>query len=109
VALELFEELDYLGPFDAAGVDLEVKAQPHQPADDRKTLPIEGLLQQGCLPSQSPGPDPRRPCAQTALINKDYQPVLAARFFLAPATALVSTGGWSSRRVLSPGVPDAGN
>src|ERR1039458_9731642 len=81
MALELFEELNYLGSFDAAGVDVEVKAQQHQPADDRKTLPIESLLQQGCLPSQSPGPNPRRPCAQTALINKDYQPALASRFF----------------------------
>src|SRR5829696_9102329 len=81
MALQVLEEFDHLSPFDAAGVNLEVKAPQHHPANDRKTLPVKSLLQQRGLASRSPGPHPGRPCAQTAIIHKNNQPALPPRFF----------------------------
>lgn len=103
-ALEVTEELHHLRALDASGVDLKVEAQDRQSTDDREALPVEGLLENGRLAPGSPGTRAGGPCAQAALVDKDDQPALAPRFFLSPATALVSSARWSARRVPRPAV-----
>lgn len=109
VPLQVFEKLHHLRSFDAAGMNLEEKAQEHQPADDGKTLPIEGFLKQWRLAARRPGAHAGRSCAQAAFIDKDNQAALPLRFFLTRATSSVSTDGWPLRRAQSHGVPGAGN
>ena len=82
MALEVAEELDDLWTLDAAGMDLEIKTQKSQTANDREALPIEGLLEQWRLPSGSPRPHPCGARAQPAFIDKDNEPSLTVGFFL---------------------------
>lgn len=44
VALQVPQKLDDLKAFDAAGVNLEIEPPESQATDDRKALPVEGLL-----------------------------------------------------------------
>ena len=79
--LEVFQELNDLKTFDAAGMDLKQKPPQGQSADERKAFPVEGLLQNGGLSAQRPGARPRRSGAQPAFVNKDNGLVFPARLF----------------------------
>ena len=81
VALQMPQKLDDLKAFNAAGVDLEVEPPEGQAADDRKALPVEGLLENGSLSAKRPGARPRRTGAQAAFINKDYGATLLPGLF----------------------------
>lgn len=114
--LEMAQKLDDLKAFDAAGVDLEVEPPPGQTADDRKTFPIEGLLQHRRLSAWSPGARPRGTCAQSAFVDEDDRsPLLAGLFFNAGqvvrfqrriAGSLRSTARRSGRWQLKPLSPN---
>jgi hypothetical protein len=82
VLLEMFEKLDHLRRFDAAGEKSEVKIPNGDACDGRKTVPVEGILQHGRLTSRSPGSDPMRPLAQSAFVHKNYRSALLEGFFL---------------------------
>ncbi len=71
MSLEMAQKLNDLETFDAAGVDLEIKPPERQAADDRKAFPVEGLVQDRGLPTQSPSACPRGACAQPAFVDKD--------------------------------------
>lgn len=78
------EKLDDLGAFDAALVNLKVKPPQRQAANDRKTFPVERLVQHRSLPARRPGPDSRRSGAQPAFIyENDGSSLLAGLFFKA--------------------------
>jgi len=79
--LQVPEELNDLGAFDAALVDLKVKPPQRQPANDRKAFPVEGLVQHRRLPARGPGADARRTGAQPAFINEDDSSSLLAGLF----------------------------
>ena len=81
VPLEMPQELDHLGAFDAAGVDLEVEPPARQAANDREALPIEGLLEYRRLSTRSPSPSPRRARAQPAFVDEDDDSLLFCGFF----------------------------
>ena len=80
--LEVSQKPDDLGAFNAARMNLEVKAPERQAANDREAFPIEGLLKDGRLPARSPSANPRGTGAQSAFIYKDNGSPLLARFFL---------------------------
>lgn len=71
VTLEMTQKFDDLETFDAASVDLEIKPPQCQAANDRKTFPVEGLVQHRGLPAWRPSACPRGTGAQPAFIDKD--------------------------------------
>ena len=80
--LEVPEKLDHLQAFDAAGMDLEIETPEHQTANDRKTFPVEGFVQDRSLPTWCPSARPRGAGTQSAFVNKDNgAPLLAGLFF----------------------------
>lgn len=79
--LEVFQELNDLKTFDAAGMDLKQKPPQGQSADDRKAFPVEGLLQNGRLSSPRPGACTGRTGAQPAFVNEDNGLAFPARLF----------------------------
>jgi len=81
VPLQMLQKFDDLEAFDAAGVNLEIELPEGQAADDRKTLPIEGLLENRGLSTRSPGACPGWPGAQAAFVNKDDGAALLLGFF----------------------------
>ena len=82
VSPEVLEEFDDLRAFDAPGMNLEVEPPQRQTANDRKTFPIKGLVQDGGLSARSPSADPCGPGAQPAFVDKDDgSPLLAGLFF----------------------------
>lgn len=81
VPLKMFQELDDLRRFDAAGEKPKIKVPDRDPGHSRETLPVEGVLQHGSLAARSPGAHPVRPLAQTALVHKHYGSMLLERFF----------------------------
>jgi len=107
--LEMFQELNDLKTFDAAGVDLKQKPPQGQSADERKAFPVERLLQNRRLPSRGPGACARWSGAQPAFVNQDKGLALPARLFLMPARPPVSSGQSLAHRARWPGVPAAGN
>ena len=66
----MLEKLDDLRALDAAVVDLKIKPPEGQAANDRKTLPVEGFLEHGRLPTRSPSAHSGGPCAQSAFIDQ---------------------------------------
>lgn len=81
MALKMTDKLDNLRTFDTAFLDLKVKAVQAQATDDGKALPVEALVQKGCLPAQGPGSGAGWPGAQSALINEEDEAFLAAGLF----------------------------
>ena len=81
VPLEVSEELDYLGAFDAPGLDLEIEPPEGQTTDDGEALPVEGLVQQRSLPTRSPRTHSRWAGAQSAFVNKDDGAALLVGLF----------------------------
>lgn len=81
MSLEMFQEFNHLKTFDAAGMDLKEKSPQGQAADERKTFPVERLVEHWGLSAWSPGARPGRPGAQPAFVNKDNGSALATRFF----------------------------
>ena len=82
--LQVPEELNGLGAFDAALVNLEVKPPQRQPANDGKAFPVEGLVQHRRLSARRPGADTRRTGTQPAFIDEDDgSPLPAGLFFKA--------------------------
>ena len=79
--LEVFQELNDLKTFDAAGMDLKQKPPQGQSADERKAFPVERLLQNRRLPSRGPGACARWSGAQPAFVNQDKGLALPARLF----------------------------
>ena len=78
------EELNDLGAFDAALVDLKIKPPQRQAPNDREAFPVEGFVQHWSLPARSPGANPRRTGAQPAFIDKyDGSSLPAGLFFKA--------------------------
>jgi len=109
VPLKMLQKLDDLEAFDAAGVDLKIEPPEGQAADDRKTFPIEGLLEDGGLSAWRPSACPRRPGTQAAFVNKDDGAALLPRFFLKPARPPVASSGWPSHHVPLRGARVAGS
>ena len=97
--LEMFQELNDLKTFDAAGMDLKQKPPQGQPADERKAFPVERLLQNRRLPSRGPGACASWSGAQPAFVNQDNGLALPARlFFNAGQTSRFQRAiAWSSR------------
>jgi hypothetical protein len=82
MSLEMAQKLDDLETFDAADMNLEVKSPERQAADDRKALPVEGLVQHRGLPAGRPSACPRGAGAQPAFVNEDDgSPLLPGLFF----------------------------
>lgn len=80
--LEMLQELNHLGAFDAAGMDLKIEAPERKATDDRKALPVKGFMEHGSLPAQRPRPCPRGAGAQSAFVDEnDSAPLLAGLFF----------------------------
>lgn len=79
--LEMTKKRNDLRAFDAACVDLKIEPPQGQSTNDGKTLPVEGLLEHGRLPAWSPGAHPGWTRAQSAFVNKDDGPLLAAGLF----------------------------
>ena len=69
--LQMAQEGNDLGTFDAARMNLKIKPPQGQPADDGKALPVEGLLQHRRLSAWSPCAHARRARAQSAFIDED--------------------------------------
>ena len=82
VLLEMFQKFDHLRSLDAAGEESEVEIPDRDACDGRKTLPVEGILQNRGLAAWGPGSDPMRPLAQAAFVHKYYRSALLERFFL---------------------------
>jgi hypothetical protein len=106
---EVLEKFDDLRAFDAPGMHLEVEPPQCQTTNDRKTFPIEGLVQDGGLSARSPSANPCGPRAQSAFVDKDDGSPLLAGLFLTPAIPPASISGWPARRAQRPDAPDAGN
>lgn len=82
--LQVLEKLNDLRAFDAALMNLKVKAPQRQPANDGKAFPVEGLVQNRCLSARRPGAGASRAGAQPAFIDEDDgSPLLAGLFFKA--------------------------
>jgi len=82
--LQVPEKLDDLWAFDAALMNLKVKPPQRQAANNRKTFPVERLVQHGGLPARRPSADSRRAGAQSAFIyENDGSFLLAGLFFKA--------------------------
>jgi len=82
MSLEMAQKLDDLETFDAAGMNLEIEPPESQAPDDRKALPVEGLVQHRGLPAGRPSACPRGAGAQPAFVNKDDgSPLLPGLFF----------------------------
>jgi len=81
VPLEVFQKIHHLETFEAARMDLEIKAPQGQAADDRKTFPIEGLLQHRSLPAWRPSACTRWARAQSAFVDKDNGSALLPGLF----------------------------
>ena len=86
--LEMVQKLDDLEAFDAAGMNLEIEPPERQAADDRKTFPVEGLVQYRGLPARGPSAHPRRASAQSTFVDEDDgSPLLPGLFFKAGQSA----------------------
>ena len=84
MSLQVPEELNDLGAFDTALMNLKIKPPQRQPSNDRKTFPVEGLVQHRCMSARRPSADTGRACAQPAFIDEDDgSPLLAGLFFKA--------------------------
>lgn len=79
--LQVPEKLNDLGAFNAALMNLKVKAPQRQAAHDGKTFPIEGFVQHRSLPARRPGADSRGAGAQPAFVDEDDGSFLLAGFF----------------------------
>ena len=109
VPLEVVQKIHHLETFDAARMDLEIKPPQRQAANNRKTFPIEGLVQHRSLPTWRPGACTRWTSAQSAFVNKDYGSTLLPGLFLRRAIRFVASDGWPARRVPPLGVPVVGS
>lgn len=81
VPLEVVQELHHLETFDAASMDLEIEPPKGQAADDRKTFPVEGLVQHRSLPTRRPRACPRWASAQSTFVDKDNRSALLPGLF----------------------------
>jgi len=82
--LEVPEKRDHLQAFDAAGMDLEIESPKYQAANDRKTFPVEGFVEDRGLSTRGPSARPRGAGAQSAFVDEDDgAPLLAGFFFKA--------------------------
>ena len=79
--LQVPEKLNDLVAFNAALMNLKVKAPQRQAANDGKTFPIEGFVQHRSLPPRRPGADSRGAGAQPAFVDEDDGSFLLAGFF----------------------------
>jgi len=79
--LQMSQKFNDLEAFDTARVNLEIELPESQTTDDRKTLPIEGLLEDGGLSARGPGARPCRAGTQAAFVNKDDGTALLPGFF----------------------------
>ena len=109
VSLEMPQKFDDLKAFDASSMHLEIEPPKCQAADDRKTFPVESLMEHRGFPSWSPSAGPRGPGAQAAFVNKDDGSPLLPGFFLMPANPFAASDGLPFRPVPPPGVPVVGN
>ena len=107
--LQVPQKLDDLEALNAALVNLKIEPPQRQAANDRKTFPVEGFLEDGRLSARRPGADSRRACAQPAFIYENDGSPLSAGFFLNPATLPAASGGWPSGHVPPPGARASGN
>lgn len=82
MALEMTQELNHLRALDRTVEELEVKVHQGDPANHRKALPVEVILQDRSLALGSPRPHPMRLLAQPAFVNEDDDPALTEGFFL---------------------------
>ena len=107
--LEMSQELDHFGAFDAAGMDLKIEPPERQATDDRKAFPVKGFMEHRGLPAQRPSACPRGAGAQSAFIDKDDGSSLLAGLFLKRATPRAASAGSLSRPAPPPGAPVSGN
>jgi len=71
------EKFHYLGTGDGARKQTKVEIPPSHARHARQRLPIEVILEHGCLPPRGPGATAMRPFAQPALVDEDdHLPVL---------------------------------
>ena len=82
VPLQVFEKLDHLRGLDATRKEPEIEIPDRDARHSGKALPVERVLEHGCLAARSPGANPVRSLAQTAFVHKHYRSPLLARFFL---------------------------
>lgn len=107
--LQMLEELDPLGAFDAAGVDLEIEAPERQAAHDGKAFPVEALVQHGRLSAQGPGARAGRTSTQSTFVDKDKSAALLAGLFFKAGPRTRFSAQWPVRHARGPDVPGAGN
>lgn len=79
--LEMPQELDHLGAFDAACIDLKIEPPERKATDDRKAFPVKGFMEHRSLPAQRPCARPRGAGAQSAFVDEDDSAPLLAGFF----------------------------
>ena len=75
------QEFDHLRAFDAAGMEGKIIVPPSQPGDGREAFPVEGKLQDRCLPPGGPSAHTVRLLTQPAFIEEEDGTALGARFF----------------------------
>ena len=68
VPLQVLQKLNDLRAFDAALVPLKIEAPQCQAAKGRKTLPVEGFMEDGRLSARGPSAGAGRSGARTAFI-----------------------------------------
>ena len=85
------QELDDLRALDSAREHPEVEAPEGDAGNDGQLMPVEVVLQDGCLALGSPGAHPGRSFAQSRLIDEDDDPTLFRSVFLERASAPASS------------------
>jgi len=109
VAQEMAQEFDHLRAFDAAGMEGKIIVPPSQPGDGREAFPVEGKLQDRCLPPGGPSAHTVRLLTQPAFIEEEDGTALGARFFLSLASVAFSNARWPLHFVPGRGPPAAGS
>src|SRR5437899_7635471 len=82
VPQQMRKKLDDLGSADRSGKQPEIKIPKRDSSHDRKSLPVEVILQHRCLSPARPGARAVRTLAQSAFVGEDDGAALFLRFFL---------------------------
>ena len=108
MAQQVLDDLNHLGAFDAAFVNLEVEAPQTQPANQRKAFPVEALKEQWRLAAWYPSAHTRGLGAQPAFVDEDDDPPLPSGVFLPPATSCAAIDEPLCHHAQWPAAPVAG-
>jgi len=82
LSLERAQEFDYLFGVDGSGEKAEIELPKGKSGDRRQLLPIEAVLQYGCVPAQTPGTSNAGTFAQPRFVDEDNGTTFSLGFFL---------------------------